>query len=53
MEDALEAAQDILAVGVELVDPPMHEVALLAAAGGLTTYDAAYVVVAGQCGGIL
>jgi predicted nucleic acid-binding protein len=53
MEDALEAAQDLLAVGVELVDPPMHQVALLAAAGGLTAYDAAYVAVAGQCGGVL
>ena len=53
MEDALDAAQDLLAVGVELVDPPMHQVALLAAAGGLTAYDAAYVAVAGQCGGVL
>lgn len=53
VEDALDAAQDLLAVGVELVDPPMEQVALLATAGGLTAYDAAYVVVAGQRGGVL
>jgi predicted nucleic acid-binding protein len=53
MEDALDAAEDLLAVGVELVDPVMEHVALVAAASGLTAYDAAYVVVAGQCGGVL
>lgn len=53
VEDALDAAQDLLAVGIELVDPAMEQVALLATTGGLTAYDAAYVVVAGQCGGVL
>jgi predicted nucleic acid-binding protein len=31
----------------------MHQVALVAAVGGLTAYDAAYVIVAGECGGVL
>ncbi len=52
-EDALEGAQALLAVGIELVDPSMDHVAALGDVAGLTAYDAAYVVVAERCGGIL
>jgi predicted nucleic acid-binding protein len=52
-EDALEGAQALLAIGIELVDPPMAYVAALGDIAGLTAYDAAYVVVAERCGGIL
>jgi predicted nucleic acid-binding protein len=52
-DDAFKGRAALLSAGIELIDPAMDTVSLLGETCSLTAYDASYVVVAGEYGGLL